>query len=83
MRFESQGENNCHNVMGSSATGVGYGCAMPALIDSWREAWAMASTGGADDDERLFGIATLAGGGPAAEGSNQNMAGMRWSQTAN
>lgn len=75
-----QGENNCHDVMGSSATGVGYGCAMPALIDSWREVWAVASSG---EDERLFGIATLAGGGPACEGSNQNMAGMRWSQTAN
>jgi hypothetical protein len=66
--------------MGSSATGAGYGCAMPALVDSWREDWAMASTGA---DTRLFGIATLAGGGPAAEGSSQNMAGMRWSQSAN
>ena len=75
-----QGENNCHNVMGSSATGVGYGCAMPALIESWREVWVAASSG---QDDRIFGIATLAGGGPAAEGSNQNMAGMRWSQTAN
>ena len=75
-----QGENNCHDVMGSSATGVGYGCAMPALIDSWREVWAMSSSG---EDKRIFGIATLAGGGPACEGSTQNMAGMRWSQTAN
>jgi hypothetical protein len=75
-----QGENNCHNVMGSSATGVGYGCALATLVKSWRSAWATASTA---VDERLFGIATLAGGGPAAEGSGQNMAGMRWSQTAN
>ena len=75
-----QGENNCHDVMGSSLTSSGYGCAMPALVDSWREVWAPASSG---PDERIFGIATLAGGGPAAEGSNQNMAGMRWSQTAN
>jgi len=66
--------------MGSSATGVGYGCALTTLIKSWRAAWTPPSTG---VDERLFGIATLAGGGPAAEGSGQNMAGMRWSQTAN
>ena len=39
-------------------TGIGYGCAMTALIDSWRKVWARASTD--VNDHRIFGIATLA-----------------------
>ena len=74
-----QGENNCHGVMGNVLAGTGYGCAMPTLIDSWRGLWSSASS--SREDERLFGIATLAAGG--SEGAEQNMAGMRWSQTAN
>eukprot|EP00035_Acanthoeca_spectabilis_P005246 m.111533 g.111533 ORF g.111533 m.111533 type:complete len:302 (+) comp12934_c0_seq2:665-1570(+) len=73
-----QGENNCHGIMGNVMDNSGYGCALPALINGWRNVWAPASSG---PDQRLFGIATLAAGG--SEGATQHMAGMRWSQTAN
>eukprot|EP01046_Picozoa_sp_COSAG06_P039842 COSAG06_NODE_4759_length_3977_cov_6.284683_7_plen_91_part_01 len=62
--------------MGNSATGYGYGCQMPAMIDAWREYWA--TTPGTTDKLAPFGIVTLAAGG--SEGKPQNMAGMRWSQ---
>ena len=64
--------------MGNSKDGSGYGCSLPAMINSWRQVW----TGSpAEKESRLFGIATLAAGG--SEGAGQHMAGMRWSQTAN
>ena len=60
--------------MGNSLDGTGYGCSLPAMVNSWRSVWRAAPSA-------LFGIATLAPGG--SEGSGQHMAGMRWSQTAN
>ena len=30
-----QGENNVHGTMGNSATGVGYGCELPTMVDEW------------------------------------------------
>lgn len=73
-----QGENNCYGDMGNSVDGTGYGCSLPAMINSWRYIWSGAH---AEKEGRLFGIATLASGG--SEGASQHMAGMRWSQTAN
>ena len=73
-----QGENNCYGDMGNSVDGTGYGCSLPAMINSWRYVWSGAH---AEKEGRLFGIATLASGG--SEGASQHMAGMRWSQTAN
>lgn len=73
-----QGENNCHGDMGNVIHGTGYGCSLPAMIDSWRAVWCGDE---AEKRDRLFGIATLAAGG--SEGSGMHMAGMRWSQTAN
>ena len=73
-----QGENNCYGDMGNSIDGTGYGCSLPAMINSWRYIW---SGDHGEKSDRLFGIATLASGG--SEGSGQHMAGMRWSQTAN
>jgi hypothetical protein len=72
-------ENNCGGTMGNSATGYGYGCQMPAMINSWREHWS--ATPGTTDKSAPFGIVTLAAGG--SEGHPGNMAGMRWSQSAN
>ena len=69
-----QGENNVHGTMGNSATGVGYGCELPTMVDEWRSVWDA-------EPDALFGVATLAAGG--SEGNGQHMAGMRWSETAN
>ena len=74
-----QGENNCANVMGNSATGSGYGCELPALVRDWRTAWSAVPR--TTDPQAPFGVVTLAAGG--SEGFGQNMAGMRWSQTGN
>lgn len=65
--------------MGNVLNRTGYGCALPALINSWRDVFRKASS--SSEDNRIFGIATLAAGG--SEGAGQHMAGMRWSQTAN
>ena len=65
--------------MGNSETGYGYGCQMPAMIDSWRQYFSAAA--GTTDKLAPFGIVTLAAGG--SEGNGQNMAGMRWSQSGN
>lgn len=74
-----QGENNCGGTMGNSAAGVGYGCQLPAMIAEWRRQWSAVE--GTTDKLAPFGIVTLAAGG--SEGHDQNMAGMRWSQTGN
>ena len=66
-------------TMGNSATGYGYGCQMPAMINAWREHWS--ATPGTTDKLAPFGIVTLAAG--SSEGNGKNMAGMRWSQSAN
>ena len=73
----SQGENNCHGIMGNSKASTGYGCLMPLLVRHWRRSWAAASD---TDPEAPFGLVTLAAGGD--EGGN-DIGGMRWSQTAN
>ena len=65
--------------MGNVLEARGYGCALPSLVQGWRDVFTRASAGA--EDKRIFGVATLAAGG--SEGSGQNMAGMRWSQTAN
>jgi sialate O-acetylesterase len=60
--------------MGNSKDGAGYGCELPAMVESWRKVWSA-------PEDALFGVATLAAGG--SEGAGHHMAGMRWSQTAN
>jgi hypothetical protein len=67
------GENNCGGVMGNSKDHDGYGCELAAMVALWREQW--------DNPNGPFGVVTLAAGG--SEGHGANMAGMRWSQTAN
>ena len=75
--------------MGNSATGVGYGCELPKMVELWRSVWSngngvdtvAGAEAGAGDRPPLFGVATLAAGG--SEGNGHHMAGMRWSQTAN
>ena len=81
LRYAVQGENNCGGVMGNSKDGTGYGCSLPAMINSWRQIWTGSEHEHAAAPKRLFGIATLAAGG--SEGNGIHMAGMRWSQTAN
>lgn len=49
------------------------------MIRAWREYWS--ATPGTTDKLAPFGIVTLAAGG--SEGNGRNMAGMRWSQSAN
>ena len=49
------------------------------MIEAWRGYWS--ATPGTTDRQAAFGIVTLAAGG--SEGHPQNMAGMRWSQSAN
>ena len=63
---------------GSSLHGGGYGCMMPALVDLWRREWSRVP--GTTDPRAPFGVVTLAAGG--SEGGS-DIAGMRWSQTAN
>jgi len=74
-----QGENDCGGTMGSSATNIGYGCALPKMIAKYRARWS--STPGTTDPLVPFGIVTLAAG--TSEGNGKNMAGMRWSQSCN
>ena len=74
-----QGENDCGGTMGSSATNVGYGCALPKMIAKYRARWS--STPGTTDPLVPFGIVTLAAG--TSEGNGKNMAGMRFSQSCN
>lgn len=73
-----QGENNCHGLMGNSASEVGYGCLMPRLVRRWRQLWS--SEPDTTDPLAPFGVVTLAKGG--SEGGH-DIGGMRWSQTAN
>jgi len=73
-----QGENNCGGVMGNSVQKVGYGCAMPAMVAAWREAWSKVP--GTTDPLAPFGVVTLASGG--SEGGT-DIGGMRMSQTGN
>jgi hypothetical protein len=76
-----QGENNCggDGMPGNSADGTGYGCSLATLVREYRSLWsAQPGTTGA---AAPFGIFTLHSG--ASEGSGKNMAGIRWSQTAN
>merc|ERR1712185_479649 len=65
--------------MGNSARGVGYGCQLPAMVAEWRRLWS--AVPGTTDPLAPFGVVTLAAGG--SEGHDENMAAMRWSQTAN
>jgi hypothetical protein len=74
-----QGENNCGGVMGSSATGSGYGCQMPKLVASYRR-WFSAEPS-TTAPLASFGICTLASS--TSEGNGKNVAHMRWSQTGN
>ena len=76
-----QGENNCggDGEPGNSALGTGYGCSLATLIREYRALWsAQPGTTAADAP---FGVFTLHSG--ASEGSGKNMAGIRWSQSAN
>lgn len=75
----NRGENNCGGTVGNSAEGVGYGCQLPAMVAEWRQIWS--STPGTTSSQAPFGVVTLAAGG--SEGHDENMAGMRWSQTGN
>lgn len=74
-----QGENNCADDPGNSATKQGYGCELPAMVREWRELWAERAA--AISANASFGVVTLASGG--SEGHDATMAGLRWSQTAN
>jgi hypothetical protein len=74
-----QGENNCADTPGNSATKSGYGCEMAALVASWREIWSAES--GTTDPEAPFGIVSLASGG--SEGHDEAIGGLRWSQSGN
>ena len=65
--------------MGNSAAKIGYGCQLPAMVAEWRRLWS--ATAGTTDPLAPFGVVSLAAGG--SEGHPDNMAGMRWSQTAN
>ena len=71
-------ENNCHGTMGNSEQKIGYGCMQVALVDLWRREWSRVP--GTTDPLAPFGVVTLAAGG--SEGGS-DIAGMRWSQTAN
>ena len=74
-----QGENDCGGVMGNSAEGYGYGCALPKMIARYREMWS--AVPGTTPALAPFGVVTLAAN--TNEGSGQRVAGMRWSQTGN
>jgi sialate O-acetylesterase len=79
-----QGENDCSGVTGNVKDHTGYGCALPGMIKQWRQVWAPSYSYTSTlhiDDQRLFGVVTLAAGG--SEGAGQHMAGLRWSQSAN
>lgn len=67
-----------HTFHGNSATKLGYGCAMPALVRAWREAWS--ATAGTTDPVAPFGLVSLSQGD--SEGSPA-MGSFRWSQSAN
>lgn len=49
------------------------------MVAEWRRLWS--ATAGTTDPLAPFGVVSLAAGG--SEGHPDNMAGMRWSQTAN
>lgn len=62
-----QGENNCGGpTTGNSAQGTGYGCALPAMVASWRALFS--AEAGTTDPLAPFGIATLAAGGSEGAG---------------
>jgi hypothetical protein len=68
-----QGENDCHNTMGNSASRVGYSCLMQSLVEQWRELWSCPAC--------AFGIVSLASSG--SEGASSHaMGAMRQAQTA-
>lgn len=73
-----QGENNAGGLHGNSAYDAGYGCLMPALIDTWRDAWSVES--GTTDANAPFGIVGISPGD--SEGAS-DLGSFRWSQTAN
>jgi len=79
----AQGESNLRTnaVSGSWLGRLGYGCALPLLVRTWRDAW---SSAGANTTQPLapFGVVVLAprSGYP---GGSRDYGGMRWSQTAN
>ena len=77
--MRDKGENDCGGTMGSTASNVGYGCALGRMIAKYRARWS--ATPGTTDPLVPFGVVTLAAG--TSEGNGRNMAGMRWSQTCN
>ena len=67
------------HVSGSSLSGVGYGCMLPALLRSWRALWSReANTTAADAP---FGVVTLAAG--AHWHGGRDIGSLRHAQTAN
>ena len=64
---------------GNSADGTGYGCSLATLVREYRALWS--AQAGTTSPTTPFGIFTLHSG--ASEGAGKNMAGIRWSQTAN
>ena len=81
LKCADQGENNCGGPdTGNALDGTGYGCALSAMVASWRELFS--AEAGTTDPLAPFGIATLAAGGSEGAGPSA-MSGMRWSQTGN
>ena len=74
-----QGENNMGGTPGNVLDHVGYGCMLPIMVKSWREAWSVVPN--TTDPQAPFGIYTLAAG--TSEGHAEKMGAMRWSQTGN
>lgn len=74
-----QGENDMARDPGSYLRGVGYGCLLPALVNTWRSMWSVEN--GTTPLLAPFGVVSIAPGG--SEGAGYHMAAFRWSQTAN
>ena len=74
-----QGENNMGGTPGNVMDHVGYGCMLPKMVQTWREAWSVVPK--TTDPLAPFGVYTLAAG--TSEGAANKMGAMRWAQTAN
>ena len=72
-----QGENDMHGVKGNYLDKTGYACAMPALVQKWREEWS--AEPGTTDANAPFGLVAIPSSG--SEGG-QNIGAMNWAQTA-
>ena len=74
-----QGENNMGGTPGNVLDHVGYGCMLPNMVQTWRQAWSAVPN--TTNPLAPFGVYTLAAG--TSEGASNKMGSMRWAQTAN